>query len=529
MSEDKILIVALAAFIFWWFFSKGSLIENLALQKVQRGVASVSRSNMETTTFTDYVGKCIGGDGKKKWSAFSPSSDIETIKRTPGTYGVPHGVEMVNNRQTPFWLVDDATCPVDGIDGDINSVPYSTCSAPCGSGTKTRTMPCKRQPKNGGKPCTLLVDKQPCNTQPCPIHGVDGPFGSWSACSKTCGSGTQTRTLTCAKQPLYGGNPCSFRSETQVCNTQPCPVDGVDGPFGSWTTCTNTCGGGTQTRTLTCAKQPLYGGKPCSFRSETQICNTQPCTKDCPAQGLFPASKSGAVVTTQCPTGKSGSITGTCGVTGVWSISDKCTDIICATRDGVAATKYGSTSVGVCPAGTVGSLSGTCGADGLLKIDNNCKPGVMGRYIKLLQPNPTLLHIAELQVFSNGVNVAAGVPGVKLSSIYSGSATQGLTAVDQNLATYFQTKGVGNDSLEIDLGKEYPINSIVVYNRWDDMNVTGRIAGSILEIRNNANTVVFTSNKFVGKDGSLNGAVYKASNGWYKYTISPPSTAVVGS
>ena len=57
---------------------------------------------------------------------------------------------------------------------------------------------------------------------------VDGGWGSWSgysSCSKTCGRGTQTRFRYCDKpKPSNGGSDCSGRSrEDRECNVQRCP------------------------------------------------------------------------------------------------------------------------------------------------------------------------------------------------------------------------------------------------------------------------------------------------------------------
>ena len=54
----------------------------------------------------------------------------------------------------------------------------------------------------------------------------DGEWSAWSACSATCGGGTQTRTCT-NPAPANGGLDCSGPS-SQICNTQACvPTDGA--------------------------------------------------------------------------------------------------------------------------------------------------------------------------------------------------------------------------------------------------------------------------------------------------------------
>jgi len=58
--------------------------------------------------------------------------------------------------------------------------------------------------------------------------------------------------------------------------------DGSWGDWAAWSTCSATCGGGTQTRTRTCSNPPpSNGGLPCQgSNTERTICNTQTCTSD---------------------------------------------------------------------------------------------------------------------------------------------------------------------------------------------------------------------------------------------------------
>ena len=50
---------------------------------------------------------------------------------------------------------------------------------------------------------------------------MNGGWTSWTNCSKSCGSGSQTRTCT-NPTPANGGSDCSG-SSSQPCNTQACP------------------------------------------------------------------------------------------------------------------------------------------------------------------------------------------------------------------------------------------------------------------------------------------------------------------
>ncbi|KAI8516141.1 hypothetical protein Bbelb_069540 [Branchiostoma belcheri] len=128
-----------------------------------------------------------------------------------------------------------------------------------------------------------------CNTQPC-CSCEWGDWYGWSNCTQTCGGGTMTRTR-------HRDSCCSTSddSETMSCNTQPCcscewrdwshwsachrPVEEPCcscewGEWYPWSNCTQTCGGGTMTRSR-------HRDSCCSpsSDSETMSCNTQPCCR----------------------------------------------------------------------------------------------------------------------------------------------------------------------------------------------------------------------------------------------------------
>ena len=116
-----------------------------------------------------------------------------------------------------------------------------------------------------------------------------GPWGAWSTCSATCGLGTKNRTRKdqCFVLRLlvymfllrvniadakHNGEKCAKTksriielAETEICHSVCSPpgkssekcafnlnfisVDCDVGPWGSWTSCSLTCGGGNKTRT----------------------------------------------------------------------------------------------------------------------------------------------------------------------------------------------------------------------------------------------------------------------------------------
>ena len=57
------------------------------------------------------------------------------------------------------------------------------------------------------------------------VDGQWSEWGSWESCSVTCGDGNQTRYRTCTNpDPDHGGAACDGLAEdSQMCSNSPCP------------------------------------------------------------------------------------------------------------------------------------------------------------------------------------------------------------------------------------------------------------------------------------------------------------------
>lgn len=157
---------------------------------------------------------------------------------------------------------------------------WATCSKNCGGGVQERTRTISKEKECGGKCVGTSSTSQECNTHLCPVACV-WIWSKWESCSKTCNTGTQSRTVVVKAQPIAGGKECPLDPETQKCGTSPCPAeDCIPDEWRQWSQCTKTCGGGNQTRSRSIKSPALYGGASCSL-NESQSCNDQPCPIPC--------------------------------------------------------------------------------------------------------------------------------------------------------------------------------------------------------------------------------------------------------
>jgi hypothetical protein len=168
-------------------------------------------------------------------------------------------------------------CPVDGTWNAWSN--WGTCSKSCGAGKQVATRSCN-QPTLGGKACDGSTTKsQACNHGVCPSHCTVSDFGAWSACSKSCGTGSRSRSRTVTAKAAEGGYACPYLAETQSCGTIACPIDGGWGSWSAPSACSKYCGAGTTTKTRWCNNPaPSLGGALCSGDSSANgACNEGAC------------------------------------------------------------------------------------------------------------------------------------------------------------------------------------------------------------------------------------------------------------
>lgn len=232
---------------------------------------------------------------------------------------------------------------------------WSLCSATCGGGTETYTV---NVPANQWGAACPFADgaTRACNTAACtppPSSAVDcvGGWGAWSTCSASCGGGTQTRTFSITTPAANGGAACvaaNGQTDSQTCNPQSCgaPVDCV----GNWTP----CGANGTTTTYVVTTPAANGGAACSIPAgATAVCSCNcycggwSCSYPYSGNGLH----SGATTQAACSSANGQPYGG-------------CTPSGCQWVGGPGCSSSGGGGGPSAPVNCVGSWSSTCDASG---------------------------------------------------------------------------------------------------------------------------------------------------------------------
>ena len=163
---------------------------------------------------------------------------------------------------------------------------WGDCSPSCGETSRRKRVRSCIPHIGNGRPCPSNFEtaQEKCNVPECPRDCKSGPWLDWGACSKTCTSGTSIPIRKRARELIPGnerGNSCDGITvqESEVCQKDPCPIDGKWSPWGRWSGCSHTCGGGKRRRNRFCV-EPNETGKPCpldGITQEEEKCNKQKC------------------------------------------------------------------------------------------------------------------------------------------------------------------------------------------------------------------------------------------------------------
>uniref|UniRef100_A0A8C0L1M9 ADAMTS like 4 n=1 Tax=Canis lupus dingo TaxID=286419 RepID=A0A8C0L1M9_CANLU len=183
-----------------------------------------------------------------------PPMSVPRPARTPGT--LQRQVRIPQVRPPPL-----PRTPLGSQTGYWKRMGHSECSASCGKGVWRPIFLCISRESGeeldehscamGARPPTPL---EPCHGPPCPPYWE---AGEWTSCSRSCGPGTQHRQLRCRQE--FGGGGSSVPLErcahlprpnvTQTCQLRLCGHWEVRSP---WSQCSVRCGRGQRSRQVRC-------------------------------------------------------------------------------------------------------------------------------------------------------------------------------------------------------------------------------------------------------------------------------------
>lgn len=158
--------------------------------------------------------------------------------------------------------------------------PWSKCPQRCGDTPGKRT---RSRSQRGSRFCGKIEEEtKPCYVNKCPQDCVFVTWSEWTSCSQTCGTGTKTRTRSVGREAEFGGKPCIGKTtEKEPCSINNCAVDGMWSEWSTFGYCDQPCGNGTRVRTRSCTNPfPENGGTKCEGKSQEE----EPCMiKKCEA------------------------------------------------------------------------------------------------------------------------------------------------------------------------------------------------------------------------------------------------------
>lgn len=169
------------------------------------------------------------------------------------------------------------------VDCAVSSWQSKPCNKRCGGGIQRLKRKITAHPVGGGAACPALKMERSCNDHPCPIDCVLGSWGGWTTCSANCDGGVKSRNRPVETDAAHGGEPCGESAQAEQCNQQACNQPCTLGYWEPWSDCSQECGSGFKQRHRP-VQDPAVGSGTCpdaesTDRLEMEVCNTQACPK----------------------------------------------------------------------------------------------------------------------------------------------------------------------------------------------------------------------------------------------------------
>ncbi|XP_044528570.1 ADAMTS-like protein 4 isoform X1 [Gracilinanus agilis] len=191
----------------------------------------------------------------------SPPEDLKLEPPPPPRLARTPGTLQRQVRIPPLPAPPHPRPPLASLTGYWKRMGYSECSASCGKGVWRPVFHCvsrdsgeEMEEQNcvlGSRPPT---PPEPCHGPPCPPYWE---AGEWTSCSRSCGPGTQHRQLRCRQEFGGGGSSvplerCSHLPRPNVTQTCQLRLCGHWEVRSAWSQCSVRCGRGQRSRQVRC-------------------------------------------------------------------------------------------------------------------------------------------------------------------------------------------------------------------------------------------------------------------------------------
>jgi hypothetical protein len=170
----------------------------------------------------------------------------------------------------------------DAASSDLQLVygEWSPCYPSCGDGISTRTATCidKEGAVLALKDCPgglYAETSKQCSTE-CQLPYWQ--YGPWQTCSKRCGTGQSIRTAKCVSDGTTACSEAEKEPLSRECNTIPCDV--FSWVESEWSACSAPCGGGTQSRNVSCVSSTGETASETSCVQDVRPPNSRNCNQE---------------------------------------------------------------------------------------------------------------------------------------------------------------------------------------------------------------------------------------------------------